>query len=122
MDWKLGEDLREPLGTYEGVGQSSVPIFATTSARYCFDLVFPAVLRSLILKETNRYGAFFADWRVRAGKLYVPWVHLDDSKLCVFLGLVLVQNRCILFFKFILCTQSYMYIHIPTLLLGHDHC
>jgi hypothetical protein len=93
MDWKLGVDLTEPLGTYEGVGQSSVPINGTTPARYCFDLVFPAALRSLILKETNRYGIFFADWRLRAGKYPVPWVHLDDAELCVFLGLILVQNR-----------------------------
>jgi hypothetical protein len=113
MDWKLGVDLTEPLGTFEGVGQSSVPITGTTSARYCFDMVFPATVRSLILKETNRYGVFFADWRIRSGKINVPWVHLDDAELCVFLGLVLVQNRAFFSLESFSHSHTCTYIHIP---------
>jgi hypothetical protein len=112
MDWKLGVDLSEPIDTFEGVGQSSVPITGTTSARYCFDMVFPATVRALILKETNRYGIFFADWRVRSGKPNVPWVHLEDAELCVFFGLVLVQIR-VFFFLINPYLHSVIHTHAP---------
>jgi hypothetical protein len=94
LDWVFGVDLPEPTGVFDGVGHPSVPVSAATSARFCFDLVMPASLRALVIRETNRYGVWFADWRIRAGKPPVPWVNLIDSELCVFLGLVVEHIYC----------------------------
>jgi hypothetical protein len=104
LKWELGKELPEVSGTFEGLGQPCVRIEPTTSAMFCFDLVFPPSLRNMMVLETHRYGRFLVELNNKRRPIPQTWVDLDDNEFLVYLGLVLVDivitrlvfNVCIL--------------------------
>jgi hypothetical protein len=99
MKWELGKELPEVSGTFEGLGQPCVRIEPTTSAMYCFELVFPASLRRMIVFETNRYGHKLNMMENRKRMRPLEWKDLDDAEFRVYLGLVVVNQLVFVIFK-----------------------
>jgi hypothetical protein len=117
MKWELNKVLPEVSDAFEGLGQPCVRIEPTTSAMFCFELVFPKSVRAMIVLETNRYGRYLTVIKNRQSAVPKVWKELDDAELCVFLGLVVVSCHDV---HVIRCVCLHCALRPP--FIGEDYC